>query len=205
VIGVDQLVAHNLLVGAQIHVRYGGAPPVAVGFASASDNTIVDVAPVPPLVPITITQSLCSSSPPSPPVTATNHPPTPVLGYPICAGSRYVTVAQTIPGANVVLLRAGKVIGYGGGMVGILKLAVGAGVNLADGDPLTVVQYVLSTYGIFFSDPSIQVTVGCVQPGNVVTQHNDNQRTGVYAAETTLTPAAVLAHGEAQLSVMLFT
>ena len=66
---------------------------------------------------------------------------------------------------------------------------------LKDGDPLNVVQYVKSSFGMFLSDPSKLVKVGCNEPGNVVTQHNDNQRTGVYPAETTLTPAAVLARG----------
>jgi hypothetical protein len=38
---------------------------------------------------------------------------------------------------------------------------------------------------------SNEVTVGCDGGANVVTQHNDNFRTGAYLAETTLTPKAV--------------
>jgi outer membrane protein assembly factor BamB len=128
-------------------------------------------------------------------VTATDKVPTPILGGPICAGSRYVMVDNTYPDAMVVLLRGGKVIGYAGGTLGTLKLAIGIAITLGDGDPLTVVQYVSSSFGTFFSNPSNQVTVGCDAPGNVVTQHNDNQRTGVYSSETTLTPGAVLARG----------
>lgn len=193
VIGTDQLVLHKLFVGADILVHYGSTPHDA-GLASAPDNT-ADVPPVPPGVPAEAIQTLCTSSPPSAPVTATDKVPTPVLGGPICAGSRYVMVDNTYPDAYIVLLRSGKPIGYGGGVLGTLKLAVGISVNLADGDPLTVVQYVSSSFGTFFSDPSNQVTVGCGQDGNVVTQHNDNQRTGVYSTENTLTPKAVLSRG----------
>jgi outer membrane protein assembly factor BamB len=37
--------------------------------------------------------------------------------------------------------------------------------------------------------------VGCASNGNVVTQHNDSNRTGVYPYETALNPSQVLAHG----------
>src|SRR5262249_58497399 len=74
---------------------------------------------------------------------------------------------------------------------GTLNLGVGSGVTLSPGDVLMVVQYI----GSVISPPSNAVTVGCGGNGNVVTQHNDNYRTGVYPAETTLTPARVLARG----------
>jgi hypothetical protein len=193
VIGSEQLIVHGLLVGAQVQINYGSTQ-IFDGFANAGDN-LVDVPPVPPGVNVTAVQILCTPSPQSPPVVATDKVPTPVLGGPICAGSHYVMIDNTSPDAIVVLLRSGKGIGGGGGTIGTLKASVGTGVTLEDGDPLTVVQYVKSTFGTFFSAPSNQVTVGCDQPGNVVTQHNNNQRTGVYATETTLTPGAVLARG----------
>jgi outer membrane protein assembly factor BamB len=193
VVGSEQVVLHGLLVGAEIELRYG-ATPIPDGLATATDN-IADVPPVPPSTPITAVQRLCTTSAPSAPVTATTTPVTPILGSPICPGSRYVTVDNTMPGLNVVLLRGGSVIGYVGGELGTVKLAVGAGVTLGDGDVLTVVQYVSSSFGTFFSNPSNAVTIGCGGGSDVITQHNDNRRTGAYTAETTLTPAAVLARG----------
>jgi outer membrane protein assembly factor BamB len=193
VIGVKQLLAHGLLVGSHVQIDYN-TTGVAGGFSTAAEN-LVDVPPVPPGTDITVEQTLCSPSPPSPPITATDKVPTPVLGGPICAGSHYVTVDNTTPGAIVVVLRGGAQIGNGGGGPGTLKTAVGGGVALSDGDSLTALQYVKSSFGTYLSAPSNPVIVGCQQAGNVVTQHNDNQRTGVYAAETTLTPQAVSSRG----------
>ena len=67
--------------------------------------------------------------------------------------------------------------------------------KLAAGDDLSVVEYLTSSFGTFISDPSNIVTIGCSGGANVVTQHNDNHRTGVYASEAVLTPDAVLARG----------
>ncbi len=193
VIGSKQLTAHGLLAGSHVQIDYNHTG-VSGGYSTAADN-VLDVPPVPPGVDITVSQTLCSSSPPSPPITATDKVPTPILGGPICAGSHYVMVDNTTPGAMVVVLRSGAQIGNGGGTVGALKTSLGAGVTLNDGDSLTALQYVKSAFGTYYSAPSNPLTVGCQQPGNVVTQHNDNQRTGVYAAETTLTPATVSARG----------
>jgi outer membrane protein assembly factor BamB len=193
VVGATKLVIHNLLVGAEVSVSYDGTPHDA-GLATAADNS-ADVPPVPPGQKVTTTQTLCTSSDPSPPVVPTTKPNTPILGSPICSGSHYVMIDKTVPSAIVVLLRGGSVIGYGGGVLGTLKLAVGSGVTLNEGDQLTVVQYVSSSFGTFLSDPSNMVTVNCGGGSNVVTQHNDNQRTGVYDAENILTPSAVLSRG----------
>jgi outer membrane protein assembly factor BamB len=193
VVGSEQVVVHGLLVGSEIELQYG-ATAVPDGLATAADN-VVDGPPVPPSTPVTATQRLCTTSKPSDPVTATTTPKTPILGGPICAGSHYVMVDNTDPGLTVVLRRGGSSIGNVGGELGTVKLPVGGSVTLADGDVLTVVQYITSIFGTFISSPSNAVTVGCGGGANVVTQHNDNGRTGAYTAETTLTPAAVLAHG----------
>jgi outer membrane protein assembly factor BamB len=193
VIGTRQLTAHGLLVGSHVQIDYDNTG-VAGGFSNAAEN-LVDVPPVPPGVGVTVSQTLCTESAPSPPITATDEVPTPIIGGPICAGSHYVMVDNTTPGATVVLLRGGAQIGNGGGTVGTLKTSVGQGMTLQDGDALTAVQYVKSSFGTFYSAPSNTVTVGCRPSGDVVTQHNDNQRTGVYSAETTLTPALVLRRG----------
>jgi outer membrane protein assembly factor BamB len=191
--GSPQLLVHGLLAGAQIQINYGNTP-IFDGYASAADN-LVDVPPVPGGgVPVTAIQSLCTSSPPSPVVTATDDLPAPILADGICEGSNYVYIDQTQPGTTVVVVRSGKVIGGRGGDIGMVKVSIG-GSKLVDGDVLTAVQYVESPLGNIYSPPSNQVTVGCDETVNVVTQHNNNQRTGVYSAERTLTPDAVLARG----------
>ena len=193
--GTEQLVVRNLLVGAQIQLNYGNTS-IPDGLANAAANA-VDVPPAPrPPTLITATQTLCSSSLPSAPAVAMNKPTTPILGSPICPGSHYVMVDRTTPGLHVVLLRNGSSIGHVGGTLGTLKLPVGGGgVVLEAGDVLTVVQGLESSFGTFLSDPSNAVTVGCSGGANVITQHNDNHRTGAYTSENILTPGAVLARG----------
>ncbi|WP_169337266.1 DUF3455 domain-containing protein [Rudaea cellulosilytica] len=191
--GTTQVVLHGLLPGSQVELHYGSTL-VPAGLATAESN-VADVPAIPPSTPITVAQTLCTASAPSPPVVASDKPDPPILGAPICPGSHYVMVDKTTPGLNVVLLRSGSVIGYAGGSPGTLKLPVGTGVTLAAGDVVTVAQYVTSSFGTFLSNPSNAVTIGCSGGRNVVTQHNDNHRTGVYASETVLTPSAVLARG----------
>ena len=70
-------------------------------------------------------------------------------------------------------------------------LHVGKGVTLQTGDVLSAVQYVGSIVSPFSDD----VRVGCGGGFNVITQHNDNFRSGVYLAENTLLPDAVLRQG----------
>jgi outer membrane protein assembly factor BamB len=188
--GNDVLSMHNLLVGAQVDIR-NRAKPIGAGLATAADNWASLSPPIPPSPSIRVTQQLCSPSKPSDVFPPTDRLPALILGAPICEGSHYVTIDNTILNANVVLLRGGSVIGYGGAVLGTLKLAVGVGVTLSSGDVLTAVQYIGSTV----SPASNQVVVGCDSGADVITQHNNNNRTGAYPAETTLTPARVLARG----------
>jgi hypothetical protein len=192
VVGTDVVTLHNLLVGAEVEIKNGPAT-IGSGLATARDNWARVSSPIPAgtAVSITATQKLCSPSQPSDPVHPTESLPAPHLGAPICEGSRFVTVDGTVLNANVVLLRAGHIIGYGGAVLGTLRLAAGAGVTLTSGDVLTVIQYI----GTVISPASNPVTVGCGAGADVVTQHNDNFRTGAYLAETTLTPAKVLSGG----------
>lgn len=180
---------HQLLVGSFIDVRNGGTS-IASGLATGHDNYATVNPPIPSGLPVgepTATQALCDRSPraDAPPELTSLSPPT--LGSPICPGSHYVTVWNARPDATIVLVRGGQGIGHGSGS----QIPVGGGITLAAGDQLTVVQQL----GTLTSPPSNEVTVGCAGNGNVVTQHNDNHRTGVHPYETTLTPSQVSAHG----------
>jgi hypothetical protein len=58
------------------------------------------------------------------------------------------------------------------------------------GDEVQVLQYVASNTGMTLSGVSASVYVNCA-PQNVLTQHNDNSRSGAALHETKLTPATV--------------
>jgi outer membrane protein assembly factor BamB len=187
--GSHRVYLHQLLVGSYIEVKNGAAVIVS-GLANAHDNYWPTVNPLPSGLPVgqpTATQALCDASPPghSPPEATSL--PTPTLGWPICEGSHYVTVWNTKPAAAIILVRGGGQIGSGSGSMA----TVGGGITLAPGDDLMVVQQ----DGSLTSPPSNHVIVGCASNGNVVTQHNDNNRSGVYPYETTLTASQVLARG----------
>ncbi|SEI80991.1 DUF3455 domain-containing protein [Paraburkholderia diazotrophica] len=180
-----EVLVGNLKVGAEIAVNVGGT--VVTGLANA-DSNIVDI---PPAVPgITATQKLCTTSPPSAPVDPKSSLNIPILGNPICPGAHYVSVANTDLGATVMLYHNGSFVGATDGNGGTVKFGIGSPTVLNENDTVEAVQ----VSGSAKSTPS-DVTVGCGSGGNVVTQHNDNFRTGVYPYETTLTPAAVLARG----------
>jgi PQQ-like domain len=138
---------------------------------------------------------MCTASDPSDPVTATDFLIQPDIRAPICDGARFVSIDNTVLNANVVLFRRNataptpRSIGYSGAVLGTLKMGLGKGVTLNAGDILYAVQYMGDTGPV--SAKSNEVTVGCDGGANVVTQHNDNFRTGAYLAETTLTPKAV--------------
>lgn len=180
---------HQLLVGSLVEVKNGTAV-IASGLATGHDNYAIVNPPIPSGLPVgepTATQALCDpSSPGQSPPEATNLSPI-ILGWPICGGSHYVTVWNARPDATIILVRGGVGVGYGSGSL----VAVGSGITLNPGDDLTVVQQV----GSLTSPPSNHVIVGCASSGNVVTQHNDDSRTGVYPYETRLTPSQVLARG----------
>jgi hypothetical protein len=141
-------------------------------------------------------QKLCTPSPPGTVVTPTNELSAPVLVSPICPDDRSVTILGTVVNATVVLYRAGTAlpIGVGGAGPGEVELNVGpAFLPLKVGDVLFVRQYL----GSVISPPSNNVPV--VDCRNVVTQHNDNHRTGAYLHETSLTPATVGSPGFGRL------
>src|SRR5205823_4258137 len=99
-----------------------------------------------------------------------------------------VIILGTIINATVVLYRVGTAlpIGIGGAVPGELELNIGpAFLPLNIGDVLYLRQYL----GSIISQPSNSVPV--IDCRNVVTQHNDNHRSGAYLHETRLTPSTV--------------
>ena len=78
-------------------------------------------------------------------------------------------------------------------MTGTLKIQLAKGALQTD-DVVSAVQYI----GSIVSPRSNDVRVDCTGGFNVITQHNDNFRTGAYLAESTLLPDAVLRQGTCQ-------
>lgn len=184
-VGADAVVLDGLFVGAAVQV-FDHATPSGGGFATASRNR----APLSPHATstssVSATQALCSTSPHSPPQPPSSTLNAPVLVPPVCAGSHYVTVQGTYPNAIVVLFRNGTIAGMAGGILGDLKMALGAGATFTEGDEIHVIQYVVSV----ISPASNSLFADC-DKRNVITQHNDNSRSGSYPAESTLIPANV--------------
>ncbi len=192
--GTNVVTLHKLLPGAQLSIFAG---PTLIGsgkLANSSDNWFPLDKPVPPGHPsITAVQALCTPSAPSNSVIATDIVSEPTVAWPICAGSRVVSLYNTIPGAivQVFWLSSGSgtpiSIGVVGGVLGKLDFHLGKGAILSEKDVIFATQ----TIGVNVSGRSNEVTVGCGGGSNVVTQHNDNGRTGAYLSETKLTPVAV--------------
>jgi LGFP repeat len=184
-VGADAVVLDGLFVGADVQVLDNGTP-AGGGFATAGRNRAPLQPPATAGSHVTATQKLCSTSPPSTSVPPSTTLKAPVLVPPLCEGAHFVTVQGTYPNAIVVLFRNGAIAGMAGGVLGDLKMALGGGAALALGDEVHVIQYV----GSVISPHSNSLFANCA-PDNVVTQHNDNSRSGSYPAETHLTPVNV--------------
>ncbi|HEY6390175.1 MAG TPA: hypothetical protein VIX89_02785, partial [Bryobacteraceae bacterium] len=104
----------------------------------------------------------------------------------VCENSHYVTIRGTYPNSIVVLFRNGVISGMAGGLLGDLKMTLGNGAVWSLGDEIHVVQYVDTVV----SSASASVFANCA-PQNVITQHNNNSRSGAALHETKLTPASV--------------
>src|SRR5260370_33424072 len=100
---------------------------------------------------------------------------------PLCEGQPYVTVANTYPNSIVVLFRNGSIAGMAGGDLGNITMALGGGAKWALGDEAGVLQYVGSTVS-----PKSAPAFANWSKQNVVTQHNDNQRSRAHLAEAGL-------------------
>ena len=110
----------------------------------------------------------------------------PLLVGPICPMQGSVRILNPTPNATLVLFKNKDPAGNGRARPGDASLTIVATSRLAVGDRVSVVEYVGSIAGA----RSNIVIVNCF-PQNVVTQHNDNARSGAQLAETTLTPANV--------------
>lgn len=190
VVGNDAVVVEKLFVGAAIditdhHVHIGG------GLATASVNKGAVSPRLKATSSVQAAQELCEKSGFSNPETPSTTLPAPIIVPPVCRGSHYATIRNTIINANVVLFRNGFPAGYGGAVLGDLVLALGGGQTWDEGDEVTALQYIEDKGVITVISPvSAPVYVNCA-PENVVTQHNDNARSGAYLVETHLTPANV--------------
>jgi hypothetical protein len=182
-VGADAVVLDGLFVGSAVGIFDNGSP-AGSGLSTAGRNR----APLQPAAGsgahVTATQKLCTASVPSPPQTPSSTLSAPVIVIPVCEGTHLVTLRNTYVNAIVVLFRNGTIAGMAGGEVGDLVMNLGGGATWQFGDQIRAVQYV----GNVISPDSAVVFVGCA---NVITQHNDNSRTGGYTVETKLTPANV--------------
>ena len=188
VVGNDTVTLEDLYVGADVQVTdLTAAGSVGGGLATAGSNWAPVQPPIQSGHDYDARQKLCTPSLPSPGVVATAQLAAPLLVSPICPGDRTVVIRGTIINATVVLYRVGSPlpIGIGGAVPGDLQLALGSGFSLNLNDNLYVRQYM----GATISPESNHVVITDCR--NVVTQHNDNSRTGAYLHETVLTPASV--------------
>jgi outer membrane protein assembly factor BamB len=199
--GSEVATVRGLFLGAEVEIM-SQADVVSSGhWATSPETWFALTRPVLPGRPrMTATQTLCSKSLPSDPVFPPDDIEKPTIVRNVCAGARNVFVDGTFTNATVALFRrrppaaAPVSIGQVGGWTGnTVTMTFGKAGTLADGDVLSAVQFV----GAIVSAHSDEVTVGqgCGHDPNVVTQHNDNFRTGAYLAETSLSPASIRARG----------
>lgn len=112
----------------------------------------------------------------SPPLAAT-------LVGPICPGQSSVTIENSTAGADLVLQINSREQGHVSGAAGDVSISVGEAVQLARGDVVQIAQQKGNDTLL-----SNAVVVGCT---DVLTYHNDVQRTGWNATENALTSSNV--------------
>ncbi len=183
--GADTIVLDGLYIGSSDRVLNNGTV-VGTGLSNSPANKFFINPTATSSSSIAGEQNLCSSSGPGAPVKPSSTLGAPVIVPPLCEDQPYITVANTYPNSIVVLFRNGAIAGMAGGDLGNITMALGGGAKWALGDEAQVVQYVENT----ISPRSTPAFANCAKQ-NVVTQHNDNSRSGANTAETILTPANV--------------
>lgn len=140
IIGNNTVALHNLLVGARVAVLDNGAA-IGGGYATGGSNWCPIDPPIQPGSNITATQELCGVvSDPSDPAKPTDKLKAPVVLAPICEGTQFVVIRETVINATVMVRRNGSTIGYAGAVAGDLVLGLGGNVHLNAGDHITAIQ-----------------------------------------------------------------
>jgi hypothetical protein len=181
IVGNDAVTAHKLFTGSVLRAFQPGQ--IGSGLATGADNWMSVAPPIKSTPGVTAEQDLCTHSPRSPPVTPVKKLPPPILVGPICPGAHAAMVEDTTIDATLVLLKNGAVVGYGGAAPGEVPLDLAPPAVFVNGDTVKVVEYIGSIVAT-----SNAVVVGCT---NVVTYHNNVERTGWNSAENILTAANV--------------
>ena len=178
---MTQVTAHHLFTGSVLRAFQPGQ--IGSGLTTGADNWMPVAPPIKPAPGVTSEQDLCVHSPRSPPVTPVKKLPPPILVGPICPGAHQAMVEDTTIDATLVLLKNGAVVGYGGAAPGEVPLDLAPPAVFVNNDSVKVVEYIGSIVAA-----SNTVVVGC---SNVITYHNNVERTGWNSAETILTTANV--------------
>lgn len=146
IVGNDTVTLTGLLVGAEMNVFDAGTLISSGWYATGGANWVPVSQPLTASSMITATQRLCGNvSPPSDPVPPTTKLRAPTVVGPICDGSRFVLVRDTVVNAIVVVFRNGTPVAYGGAAAGDVVLGLGTGFAFAAGDTVTAIQYMGST------------------------------------------------------------
>jgi len=187
VIGNDTITLQKLLTGSTVTVS-SGSSTLATGFATSATNFVPVTPDITHSDSIVAQQKLCDVVASSPPATPVAQLPAPKLIGPICPGQAAAIVANSTLNANLVLLKNGAVVGYGGAAPGNVPLDIIPHESFQTSDKVQVVEYIAASPSDIINASSNIVTVECE---NVVTYHNDAQRTGWNSKEHALTPANV--------------
>ncbi len=186
ILGNNAITAHHLLTGSELKA-FDHVATVGDGYSTAETNWMGLSEKIASTSLISADQALCSKSGPSTPLPPVTQLPPPKLVAPICPHQLAAMVAGSTINATLVLMKNGAIVGYGGAGPGDVPLDIAPPATFLANDKVQVVEYI---GGIVTT--SNTVIVGC---HDVVTYHNDRQRTGWNPNENTLTTANVTPAG----------
>jgi hypothetical protein len=180
IFGNDAVTLHGLFDGALVQA-FENSATIGSGLATGDSNWL-GVSPPVGTTTVSAEQDLCAHSPQTSQQPTINLPP-PTLVGPICPHRRTVLVGNSTINATLVLLVNNAVHGYGGAAPGDVPVNLTPPAQFIQGDSVQVAEYIGNIVAL-----SNKVTVGCT---DVITYHNDPQRTGWNQHETILTTANV--------------